>query len=108
MKDDRYTVEDPPEEGECVYIAGPCGGHPMCMEHIYFASTDDYLVSSNALHRTEESAEAHARRMLMVDDMLEALEMLLRAQDSESPTWRNYVTGIARAVAAKARGEVEE
>jgi hypothetical protein len=102
VTDDRYTVEDPPEEGGDVWIARAYrqGAQYSVWSH------GGFLLENRCLHRTEESAQTHARRMVMADDILQALEMLLRAQDSESPTWREHVTRGARAVAAKARGEV--
>jgi len=108
MTDDRYTVEDPPGDGGLVYAPFV---HDRGLGESWFrydiASEDARVVLERGLlHRTLESAEAHAQRMLMADDILKALEMLLRAQDSESPTWREHVTRGARAVAAKARGEV--
>ena len=107
MSDDRYTVDDPPEEGEWVWCAEVCLGEIELYQSTYRSmGVGNKALQSGALHRTRESAEAHARRMLMADDILQALEMLLRAQDSESPTWREHVTRGARAVAAKARGKV--
>jgi len=109
MTDNRYTVDGPPEGGAWVWCANTYVGAPDLYFYRYQPlPTDKDALKSGCLHRTPKSAEAHARRMLMADDILKALEMLLRAQDSESPTWREHVTRGARAVAAKARGEVAE
>jgi hypothetical protein len=106
MTDDRYTVDDPPEEGVEVFMPNFLQRHNLTFTFDYDSRTDKNLLESGYIHRTPESAKAHAKRMLVADDILKALEMLLRAQDSESPTWREHVTRGARAVVAKARGEV--
>jgi hypothetical protein len=107
MTNNRYTVEDPPEEGAWVWCANTCVGSPDLYLYRYQPlPTENDVLKSGCLHRTPESARAHARRMLMAHEILEAIEMLLRAQDSESPKWREHATRAARAVVAKARGEV--
>jgi hypothetical protein len=110
MTDDRYTVDDPPEEGSFVYFASTFNvanrkvGDGLIWG--FYDANDRLLLEAGLLHRTPESAETHASRMVMADDILEALEMLLRAQTSDSLTWREHVTRGARAVAKRARGEV--
>jgi hypothetical protein len=108
VTDDRYTVDDPPKKGNWVYIpwVTESGVGASWYRHDTDLPVRDTSLDRGLVHRTRESAEAHAKRMLMADDILEALEMLLQAQTSESPTWREHVTRGARAVAAKARGEV--
>jgi hypothetical protein len=107
VTDDRYTVEDPPGDRGWVWCADICLGEIEPYQTMYRTNAEcKKALEAGAVHRTPESAEAHARRMLMADDILQALEMLLRAQGSESPKWREHVTRGARAVAKKARGEV--
>jgi len=103
MTDDRYTVDNPPRAGTWVCV--PTASYSL----VYWVNSEEQqeALANRAVYRTSRSALAHAHRTMMGDDILEALEMLVRAQDSESPTWREYVTRGARAVAKKARGEVE-
>jgi hypothetical protein len=70
MKDERYTVENPPEEGVEVWVAGPDW---RSVRYSVWAH-GGFLLENGCLHRTEESAKAHAKRMLMVDDILELLD----------------------------------
>jgi hypothetical protein len=101
MTDDRYTVDDPPGEGEDVWIARAYrqGAQYSVWSH------GGFLLENRCLHRTEELAQAHARRMLMVDEILEVLEMLIdgkliNGDGGELAQW------VVKRVIAKARGEV--
>jgi len=101
IADDRYTVEDPPEHMARVFLAYGGG----CVLFSYHEEHDAHLVAKKIVHRTEESAEAHARRMLMADEILEALEMLIdgkliNGDGGELAQW------AVKRVIAKARGKV--
>jgi hypothetical protein len=101
VTDDRYTVDDPPEEGEDVWIAR---AYRQDAQYSVW-SHGGFLLENRCLHRTEESAQAHARRMVMADDILEALEMLIdgkliNGDGGELAQW------AVKRVIARARGEV--
>jgi hypothetical protein len=108
MTDDRYTVDDPPGDGGLVYAPFV---HDMGLGESWFrydiASENARVVLERGLlHRTPESAQAHARRMLMADDILEALETLTLAVRRPGTAQNLAVLGANRVI-ARARGEVE-
>jgi hypothetical protein len=113
MKDDRYTVDSPPEEGTWVYKSSP-----TFHLHLHHRSglpdwALQFDLENGTVHRTRESAEAHAVRMYMVDEILGALEtfvnleMSVDAIDMPDNARLNAVLE-AQMIIAKARGEVEE
>jgi hypothetical protein len=108
MKDERYTVENPPEDGCWVYQ--PMLDWDGCGWFIlrYDATRDLDLLKEGLVHPTLESAEAHARRMLMVDDILRALEGLIKLSE-QSPGFGWDVRLVqAKAIVNKARGEGDD
>jgi len=107
MTDDRYTVEDPPKEGEWVYVPTASCGVAM-YGAVYWVNSEEQqeALSNKAVYRTPESALAHAHRITMADDILEALETLALAIDRPG-TARNLAVLGANRVIARARGEVE-
>jgi len=107
MTDDRYTVDDPPEDGEAVHVPFV---HDNGFGEAWFrydvASGDAAVVLERGfLHRTRESANAHARRMLMADDILDALEAMVLAVGRPGTAQNLAVLGANRVI-ARARGEV--
>jgi len=79
MTDNRYTVDDPPSANTAYTYT------PTVDEGNAFGGwihNDARLLALGLLHRTPESAEAHAKRMIMVDDILNALEFLLDEMDA--------------------------
>jgi uracil DNA glycosylase len=101
MTDDRYTVDDPPEEGEDVWIAR---AYRQDAQYSVW-SHGGFLLENRCLHRTEESAQAHARRMVMADEILEALEAMVLAVGRPGTAQNLAVLGANRVI-ARARGEV--
>jgi hypothetical protein len=102
VTDDRYTVDDPPEHMARVFLAYGGG----CVLFSYHEEHDAHLVAKKIVHRTPESAEAHARRMVMADEILEALEAMVLAIDRPGTAQNLAVLGANRVI-ARARGEVE-
>jgi hypothetical protein len=108
MSDDRYTVDDPPKEGGFVYLASTFSvanrkvGDGLIW--VFYDANDRLLLESGLLHRTPESAEAHAKRMLMVDEILGSVEKLATLI-TRSGTERIIAAQVASCVIAKARGE---
>jgi hypothetical protein len=107
MKDDRYTVDDPPKKGNWVYIpwVTESGVGASWYRHDTDLPVRDTSLDRGLVHRTRKSAEAHARRMVMADEILEALEMLIdgkliNGDGGELAQW------VVKRVIAKARGEV--
>jgi hypothetical protein len=106
MTDDRYTVEDPPEEGEWVWCPEACLGETELYQTMYRTNAEcKEALKAGALHRTPESAEAQARRMLMADEILEALEAMVLAAGRPGTAQNLAVLGANRVI-ARARGEV--
>jgi len=105
VSDDRYTVENPPEEKTLVYFPSLFCDRPEVVERVYHRILDEDLLPLGISHRTPESAEAHARRMLMADDILEALEAMVLAIDRPGTAQNLAVLGANRVI-ARARGEV--
>jgi hypothetical protein len=101
MTDDRYTVEDPPEDGEDVWIAR---AYRQDAQYSVW-SHGGFLLEDRCLHRTEESAKTHVRRMVMADEILEALEAMVLAIDRPGTAQNLAVLGANRVI-ARARGEV--
>jgi hypothetical protein len=105
MSDDRYTVDDPPEEKTLVYFPSLFCDRPKVVERVYHRIFDEDLLPLGISHRTPESAEAHARRMLMADEILGALEAVVLAV-GRPVTAQNLAVLGAKRVIARARGEV--
>jgi len=104
VPDDRYTGEDPPEEGAWVWYLDLTP--ELYLQRYYTPPVDKVALQAGVLHRTAESAEGLAWRMGMVDEILEALEGLIKlTEHSRGFGWDGRWTR-AIAVAAKARGEV--
>jgi len=101
MTDDRYTVDDPPHRKAKIFVA-----HASVGETSHYDSPPHHsLLEAGLVHRTRESAKAHARRMVMADEILEALEMLIdgkliNGDGGEIAQW------AVKRVIAKARGKV--
>jgi hypothetical protein len=106
MKDDRYTVDDPPKDRGWVWCADICLGEIEPYQTMYRTNAEcKKALEAGAVHRTPESAEAHARRMVMADDILEALETLTLAVCRPGTAQNLAVLGANRVI-ARARGEV--
>jgi hypothetical protein len=106
MTDDRYTVENPPEKGARVWFTDTWRSDTEPERGRWDAYHSQVRALQNGLvHRTEESAQAHARRMLMADEILEALEAMVLAVGRPGTAQNLAVLGANRVI-AKARGEV--
>ena len=106
MTDDRYTVEKPPREGNWVYVPTASCGVAM-YGAVYWVNSEEQqeALANRAVYRTPESALAHAHRITMADDILEALETLTLAVRRPGTAQNLAVLGANRVI-ARARGEV--
>jgi hypothetical protein len=65
MTDDRYTVDDPPEEGEWVWLASLSENPFQFMRRAH----GGFILEQGLIHRNPVSAYHHALRMLIGEDV---------------------------------------